>query len=264
MTTHSVESVTAANKEWYNLVAKDYLDTESYAYTAKITKSVTANLTFCSSLSPSRDSFLDLGCGSGFLSKLCLKYNLFNSGFGIDISESQIKLYNEALSFSSFSGVVGDSYSLPYDDCTFDCVGGYSVLHHFYDYNKVIRESLRVLKPGGVIYFDFEPNSRFRRRFKSLVKAHRLIKGAIFNSGDAYVPPLAKEATLESVSEWHNNATDGISYDNLSSDFDGELAIIKVGARYPDTFMGNMTAAASLIIRSKAWPLFYIVAKKVS
>jgi len=262
MALHSIESVTAANKEWYDLVANDYLSTESYAYTSKITKSVIDNLTLCSSLSPTSDNFLDLGCGSGFLSKLCSENNLFKSGSGVDISESQIKLYNDALIGSSFKGVVGDSYNLPFDDATFDCVGGYSVLHHFYDYNKVISESLRVLKPGGVLYFDFEPNSRFRRRFKSLVKFHRLIKSFISKKSDVDLSSEANEVSLESVAEWHNNATDGISYKKLSSDFDDQFKTIKVGARYPDTFMGNVTATASLLIRSKAWPLFYIVGKK--
>lgn len=43
-----------------------------------------------------------------------------------------------------------------FPDGCFDMVAVYSVLHHVPDYLGIIKEFLRVLKPGGVVYLDHE------------------------------------------------------------------------------------------------------------
>lgn len=46
-------------------------------------------------------------------------------------------------------------------DEQFDMVTAYSVLHHVPDYLRAVREMIRVLKPGGVLYLDHEHSPRF-------------------------------------------------------------------------------------------------------
>lgn len=40
-------------------------------------------------------------------------------------------------------------------------VATYSVLHHIPDYLGVIKELIRVTKPGGIIYIDHEVNEQY-------------------------------------------------------------------------------------------------------
>lgn len=49
---------------------------------------------------------------------------------------------------------VGSGENLPYPDKTFDVVASFQVLEHVDDPKKVIEESLRVLRPGGYIFFN--------------------------------------------------------------------------------------------------------------
>ena len=160
-------AVASANKEYYNEVAEDYLKNEYYAYTNEIILGVKKSIDLSIANIKNYDLFLDLGCGSGFLSKIVSEKKIFKQGLGLDISEKQIELYNDSFNNSNFEGRVCDVNNLNIiSDETVDLIGGYSVLHHFYDYFNVLDECLRVLKKNGIIYFDFEPNSNFKKKLK--------------------------------------------------------------------------------------------------
>ncbi len=49
-----------------------------------------------------------------------------------------------------FLRLMGDGECLPFKDKTFDCIFCCSVLHHFFDFPKAVREIARTLKPGGM------------------------------------------------------------------------------------------------------------------
>lgn len=51
-----------------------------------------------------------------------------------------------------FPRFTGDGDSLPFKDMTFDAVFCRSVLHHFFDAPKAVREISRILKPGGTFF----------------------------------------------------------------------------------------------------------------
>ncbi|MCR9117801.1 MAG: methyltransferase domain-containing protein, partial [bacterium] len=46
-----------------------------------------------------------------------------------------------------------DAKSLPYEDDLFDAVISNSIVHHIPDPKPAIEEALRVVKPGGLLYF---------------------------------------------------------------------------------------------------------------
>jgi ubiquinone/menaquinone biosynthesis C-methylase UbiE len=75
-------------------------------------------------------SVLEIGCGSGELSKYLKSYN------GIDISESSCKF------------IVGDAQKLPIKDSSIDLILLLDILEHVDD-KIVIDEVYRVLKPSG-------------------------------------------------------------------------------------------------------------------
>ena len=97
------------------------------------------------------DLVLDVGCGPGtFLGN----FQSYRKGTGIDISEPQIDYANtqyatEKRSFHSFDGNV-----IPHEDASFDVVVLIEVVEHLTvaTVQKLLKESLRVLKPNGRIY----------------------------------------------------------------------------------------------------------------
>lgn len=47
--------------------------------------------------------------------------------------------------------MVGDAYSLPFEDDTFDIAHAHQTLHHVADPVSVLRELRRVVKAGGLV-----------------------------------------------------------------------------------------------------------------
>lgn len=248
------EDVVKANKEFYNLEAEEYLENEYYAYTNSIKKDVLKNLKLCAENSGSNDKFLDVACGSGFLSKIVDDNNIFKNGIGVDISEKQVELYNKNINNESFNAQVADVTKLELTDNSIDVAAGYSVLHHFFSYYEVLNEITRVLKPGGIIYFDFEPNSKFQKKMKFLIKLRRKILDN--KSTDSL-------SELESMAEYHNNYEPGINVDDLVHFLSKDYEIIKVGTRIPEH---NKLMSCIFYVLSKVSfsfsPNFFIIAKK--
>lgn len=56
--------------------------------------------------------------------------------------------------------VAGDFHSLPFDDASFNVVFICSALHHTWNYPQVLREMMRVLAPGGLLFLENEPTLR--------------------------------------------------------------------------------------------------------
>lgn len=98
----------------------------------------------------------DMGCGTGNLTA-----HFLNAGCTVtsgDLSPSFLEIiktnYGKTervdtllLNGSDLSSIMSNTY---------DIVGCYSVLHHVPDYLAIVREMIRVLKPGGVLYIDHE------------------------------------------------------------------------------------------------------------
>lgn len=100
---------------------------------------------------------LDLGCGTGILSKYILKLNPSVFIEGIDISPKAIAMAKKALKkFKNSKFKVGDVGKLPYKDNTFDIIAGNSILHHI-SLAEALPEIIRVGKKDAKVWFS-EPN----------------------------------------------------------------------------------------------------------
>lgn len=244
--------VVGANRAFYDDVADRYLDLESYAYGKDIVASVRHNLRVAALESESPSRFLDFGCGSGFLSKIAAEEGLFENGTGIDVSPVQVALFNSQMSGRPYEALVCDGTRTPFEDASFSVVAGYSVLHHFFDPFLALREAARVLSPGGVMYFDFEPNEDFRRSFSFAVKLRRL----------AMSGQKGKDKTLEEVAEFHNNFTLGLNSLAIASSLElMGFTIIELGQRFPSDWSGRFSKFLSGRLGFPS-PLFFVVAKK--
>lgn len=246
----SSEDVSRANRDYYNLRYRTYIKDEAYAYTNDVVADVRRLLTLGASESASRENFLDIGCGSGFLSAHVIELSLFHTCYGVDISENQITLYNQRLQVMGATGVVGDLAKMDLGSERFAMVGGYSVLHHFYDYESTIQRCWESVIPGGCMYFDFEPNAKFKKTFNSLVKLRRM-----------FSRQSADFDTLEKVAEFHNNYSLGIVKEDLFQLLRGRFEMIETGSRFPGTVTGSLLRWSS-VVHPTFSPLFYFLIKK--
>jgi len=97
-----------------------------------------------------KDAVLEMGCGTGIIS-LGIAPRV-ERVVGTDISPKMISLARakaEQLALVNVDFQVGDSYSLPFEDGSFDTVLLFNTLHFLKEPNKVLQEAYRLLKTGG-------------------------------------------------------------------------------------------------------------------
>ncbi|RMD76877.1 class I SAM-dependent methyltransferase [Candidatus Dojkabacteria bacterium] len=108
---------------------------------------------------------LDLGCGKGVWMSEFVKFTSPENVFGVDcdkdlidwlVNNAQSPIYQSKIPFENVVHSVAES--IPFKDNYFDIVFHNEVLEHVSDDILTIRESFRVLKPGGYLIF-FTPNT---------------------------------------------------------------------------------------------------------
>ena len=143
---------------------------------------------------------LDVGCGAGFIAE-----ELAVGGFtvtGIDPSHVAVKA---ARAHAGQGGldieyVVGVGEELPFEDAAFDLVFCCDVLEHVADLDRVVSETARVLRPGGLYLFD--TINRTRRSKLLAIKAMqewrmtRIMDTAI-HEWSMFIPPEQLETSLD-------------------------------------------------------------------
>jgi len=95
-------------------------------------------------------SVLDIGCGPGWVT---VQYAAAGARVSsIDLTNAAVDLCRKHLAYRGLAADVrqGNAEALSFPDCHFDMVFSSGVLHHTPDTQKALRESFRVLKPGGV------------------------------------------------------------------------------------------------------------------
>ena len=121
---------------------------------------------------------LDFGCGAGNITQYLLK-DSSNYVVSADVSEEFLNLIK--IKYSSFINKRLDTLLLnginlkSIENSSFDFIGSYSVLHHVPDYLSIIKEFVRILKPGGVLYIDHEASPATWRLNKYLREYNKLL-----------------------------------------------------------------------------------------
>jgi len=105
-------------------------------------------------LNPQGKTALEVGSGGGILTEEICKMGFATTGID-PAKESVITATNHAkVSGLNIKYEQGSGENLPYANGSFDCVFCCDVLEHVQDLPKVISEISRVLKPGGVFFYD--------------------------------------------------------------------------------------------------------------
>lgn len=102
---------------------------------------------------------LDIGSSAGGLSVALAQHGIEMHGIepslaGVEVSK--MRAQRRKLNNVSFYHGVGEH--LPFAESHFDFVISLAVLEHVQDVDQVVSEALRVLKPGGVAYFEVPNN----------------------------------------------------------------------------------------------------------
>lgn len=172
------------------------------------------------------DRILELGSGVGILADEIARHLDSGKLTGVENSEEQLAQCPE--SYKQLEFIRGDVQRLPFEDDTFDKVYGRYILEHVSQPGKVVTEALRVLKPGGQVFFqenailhlEFYPECL---RFKSLwqkfvdlqsriggdamigIKMYSLLKSAGFRHLKLSVAPQNHHYDEEEFHMWVDN-----------------------------------------------------------
>ena len=101
---------------------------------------------------PKNSDFLDVCCGTGDISIWLAEKRKDLNISGVDFSSAML---NEAIKKSKGLDIVwkeADALCLPFEDCSFSAVSISFGLRNTVDYEKVLKEMIRVVKKDGYIY----------------------------------------------------------------------------------------------------------------
>jgi ubiquinone/menaquinone biosynthesis C-methylase UbiE len=103
---------------------------------------------------------LEIGAGTGYFSLNLLQTGVIGEATCTDISPGMLQAleHNASELGLAVETAACDASQLPFDDESFDLVLGHAVLHHLPDLDACFAEFIRVLRPGGTLFFAGEPS----------------------------------------------------------------------------------------------------------
>lgn len=99
-------------------------------------------------------SLLDVGCGGGILAEEFAAIGMDVTGIDPSVSSLETARQHAALSGLDINYRFDSGENISFSDASFDYIICCDVLEHVKDLNQVISEISRVLKPGGVFFYD--------------------------------------------------------------------------------------------------------------
>lgn len=98
---------------------------------------------------------LEVGCGRGVGLEILSSLGAATvSGFDLDPAMIALARTRVSVSGSGAHVYVGDATAISAPDASFDAVVEYAILHHIPPWREALGEIARVLRPGGVFYFE--------------------------------------------------------------------------------------------------------------
>ena len=102
-----------------------------------------------------RQHVLEVGCGRGVGTEILLSLGAAHvTGFDLDPKMIALAQKRVAKCGNRVSVFVGDAEKMEAPDASFDAVVDFGIIHHIPDWQQALKEIARVLRPGGVFYFE--------------------------------------------------------------------------------------------------------------
>ncbi len=117
---------------------------------------------------PSGYRWLDVGCGTGALTKTLLQGFTPQAVRGIDPSEGQISFARSQITDDRATFQLGDAHALPVETATYDAAVSGLVLNFLLHPDQGVSEMARATRPGGTIaayVWDYAGRMQFMRHF---------------------------------------------------------------------------------------------------
>ncbi len=236
-------SVLKANIEYHNRHAKAYDAVTMQGHFKRVEPTFEAH---------KGGVMLDMGCGTGEQMKIGQKY--FDEVWGIDCSPGMLELARQVS--PNVIEAVADNVPLPSNK--FDFINCFSVFHHCFETEPVVRESYRLLKNGGAFYSDNDSNAKFYKAFGWWIVFRR-----------RFIRHKSKELDkdlkqLEEVAEFHQK--EGLSAEGLAEEFRrAGFKEVRIDYHYPDSpdvFTKILIVINTFLKNNSLYYYFSIVAKK--
>lgn len=131
---------------------------------------------------------LEIGCGTGEYTKRIASSLPKSKIIGLDISNNILEIARKKCrEKKNVSFVNKSAYKTDFNKDSFDVVCGFYVFHHL-DIEIVKKEIIRILKPGGILFF-YEPN--ILNPIVYLIKSSKALKKMVGDSPDEWaINPL--------------------------------------------------------------------------
>jgi SAM-dependent methyltransferase len=100
---------------------------------------------------PDGQRVLDVGCGTGSLSRALLAADRAVGVVGVDPAEDYVVFARQRAANSSATFLVAAAESLPFSDGSFDAAMALLVLQEFDDPGRAVREMARITRRGGTV-----------------------------------------------------------------------------------------------------------------
>lgn len=175
---------------------------------------------------------LDVGIGTGLLSRKCRAVRPDIRVAGLDISSKMLDLCARSAAADELHRLDVEKDRFPFDDGQFDIAAASGLMETVGDIGNAIREMARVTRPGGLIAFTYMPTVRHPQREKLAKKLRpgrtqdgRMVMGDLnlFRYNPDSVALTARNAGVEAV---HRDS------------FVGYRTYVVVAVRY-DLFVGR-------------------------
>jgi ubiquinone/menaquinone biosynthesis C-methylase UbiE len=101
------------------------------------------------------ETFLDAGCGEGFVAELLLQQMPGLELTGFDFNPDAVEIAKTKNPDATF--ITASIFDLPFDDNSFDVVGCFEVLEHLVEPQNALKELTRVARKAVIISVPHEP-----------------------------------------------------------------------------------------------------------
>jgi len=211
------EEIKRANRVVYNSVTPEQYNRNESIFNPERLKACRKILSAAADASGT-ECYLDIATGTGNL--LRISQSIFDKCFAVDIGENLLVAIKD--DFPEAFLAAADAENLPFKGNSFNCVSCYAMLHHLFEHKVLIQECFRVLKPGGTLYTDHDPNYFLNRFYHVYYKFRHRNK-----------PGFGSE--IEELAEYHNSYSPGINPENLKQQLiEAGFSEVKITYRVTD------------------------------